>query len=442
MTEPNPFVAPQEVTDNSAPSRTRFLVLGLLCLLSGILYIDRICISSARTVIGEELKLSPQQTGYFMMAFTLAYGLFEIPTGRWGDVLGTRRVLTRISLWWSAFTAFTGLCTGLYSLVIVRFLFGAGEAGAFPNAARVMSRWFPDHERGRVHGVFLAASQIGGAISPILATELIDAIGWRLTFVVFGSLGAVWAAVFWWWFRDDPAEHPGVNAAEVRHIGRRATSGTVHAPIPWSLVAINPSVWFLSLIMMCASFNSYIYFGWYQTCLTEGRGIPNGTASRMVGLVLLLSAAGTYTGGALIDRFISRGSVNRRRIMGGTCFLLAAGFLGSALLSNDPWTAATLTALSCFTTQMTQPLWWSCSTGVSGRHVGSLLGLMNSVGVFGAMTSTFLVGWIADFLKLRGYSGRDQWDPIFYINIGVLLTACVLWSFFRFQPVEPDHADH
>ncbi|MFN9801576.1 MAG: MFS transporter, partial [Bacteroidota bacterium] len=201
MTEPNPFVAPQEVTDNSAPSRTRFLVLGLLCLLSGILYIDRICISSARTVIGEELKLSPQQTGYFMMAFTLAYGLFEIPTGRWGDVLGTRRVLTRISLWWSAFTAFTGLCTGLYSLVIVRFLFGAGEAGAFPNAARVMSRWFPDHERGRVHGVFLAASQIGGAISPILATELIDAIGWRLTFVVFGSLGAVWAAVFWWWFR-------------------------------------------------------------------------------------------------------------------------------------------------------------------------------------------------------------------------------------------------
>jgi MFS family permease len=188
----------------STMSNARFQVLGVLCLLSGVLYLDRICISAAIDSIQSDLNISNTQTSYFLMAFTLAYGLFEIPTGRWGDRLGARRVLTRISLWWSAFTALTGACTGLWSLVTVRFLFGAGEAGAFPNMARVMSRWFPDHERGRAQGVLLAASQVGGALAPFLAAVLIQAIGWRLTFVAFGSVGAVWAAGFYLWFRDDP----------------------------------------------------------------------------------------------------------------------------------------------------------------------------------------------------------------------------------------------
>ena len=168
-----------------------------------------------------------------LMAFTLAYGLFEVPTGRWGDRIGGRRVLTRISLWWSAFTAMTGACTGLWSLVAVRFLFGAGEAGAFPNVARVLSRWFPDEERGRAQGLLLAASSsIGGAIAPFLAAVLIQGIGWRWTFAAFGGVGAAWAAGFWWWFRDDPAAHPAVDPAELAHIGRRATSGDVHPRSP------------------------------------------------------------------------------------------------------------------------------------------------------------------------------------------------------------------
>ena len=137
------------VDSSTVASRTRFKVLGVLCLLSGILYLDRICISAAVDSIKTDLNITNTEASYFLMAFQLAYGLFEIPTGRWGDRLGARRVLTRISLWWSAFTAITGACTGLWMMVVVRFLFGAGEAGAFPNVARVMARWFPDHERGR-----------------------------------------------------------------------------------------------------------------------------------------------------------------------------------------------------------------------------------------------------------------------------------------------------
>ncbi len=421
------------------PTRTRFVVLAVLCLLSGILYLDRICISAALDSIQRDLKLSNTQASYVLMAFTLAYGLFEVPTGRWGDLWGSRRVLTRISLWWSVFTGLTGACTGLWSLVSVRFLFGAGEAGAFPNVARVLARWFPDSERGRVQGVLLAASQAGGAVAPFLAAVLIQHIGWRWTFAAFGCVGLVWAAGFWSWFRDAPATHPGVNAAELEQIGHRAASSEAPAPIPWSAALRNPSLRHLSLLMACMSFNSYIYFSWYPKYLGAGRGVEATEAGLMASMVLAFAAAGTFTGGYLLDRVVRGGSEARRRWHGGGAMFSASVLLGGALLTANPWLAAIFTALSCFAAQLAQTLWWSCAIGISGRHVGALFGLMNSVGVFGAMSSQFLVGAMADALGARGHSGRAQWDPLFYIDVGVLIIAGLLWSSFRFVTVEtPD----
>src|SRR3954465_11567702 len=137
------------------PTRGRFVLVLWLCGLAGVLYLDRVCMSQAVVPIQKELGLSNTQVSAVMMAFTLAYGLFEIPTGRLGDRFGSRSVLTRIVVWWSVFTALTGACTGLYTLLAVRFLFGAGEAGAFPNAIRAIARWYPVRERGRVQGVML-----------------------------------------------------------------------------------------------------------------------------------------------------------------------------------------------------------------------------------------------------------------------------------------------
>ncbi len=413
------------------------MVLTVLCLLSGILYLDRICISAALSSIQRDLKLSNTQTSYVLMSFTLAYGLFEVPTGRWGDLWGARRVLTRISLWWSLFTALTGACTGLWTLVGVRFLFGAGEAGAFPNVARILSRWFPDDERGRAQGILLAASLVGGSLAPFLAAILIQNIGWRWTFVAFASVGAVWATGFWWWFRDDPATHPAVNAAEVERIGRRATASSVDSGIPWAAALRCPSILFLSLIMACVSFNSYIYFSWYPKYLGAARGIAATEAGLMASMVLAFAAFGTFTGGYLLDRVVQGGSVVRRRWLGGGALFSSSALLGCALSTEDPWLAALFTGLSCFATHLTQTLWWSCAIGISGRHVGALFGLMNSVGVFGAMSSQYLVGAIADWLGSKGYTGRMQWDPMFYVDMGVLIVAGILWSSFRLVPVEP-----
>lgn len=419
-----------------SPTRVRYAVLGVLCLLSGILYLDRICIASALDSIQTDLGLTQTQGSYILMAFTLAYGLFEIPTGRWGDRIGARRVLTRISLWWSAFTALTGACLGLWSMVTVRFLFGAGEAGAFPNVARILSRWFPLAERGRAQGVLLAASQVGGAAAPFLAALLIQRIGWRATFAVFGVTGVVWAAGFWTWFRDDPRQHPGVNEAEAALIKEGTHGAQAHGAIPWRLVGANISVWMLSAIMACASFNSYIYFSWFPKYLKAGRGVELSQAGLMGSTVLALAALGTFCGGVVMDAFVRPGGIGRRRLWGCGCFVAAAASLRLALTLDDPWLATLFTALSCFATQATQPLWWSCAIGISGRHVGALFGLMNSVGVFGALCSQYLVGAIADHLGAQGHSGRVQWDPIFYINLGVLLAAGVLWLAFRLVEVE------
>ncbi len=426
-----------------APTRARFVVLGLLGLLAGILYLDRICMSAAVGPIQADLGLTNTESSYVLMAFTLAYGLFEVPTGHWGDRIGARRVLTRISLWWSAFTAMTGACTGLWTLIGVRFLFGAGEAGAYPNVARVLSRWFPDEERGRAQGLLLAASLIGGALAPFLAALLIQSIGWRWTFATFGAVGAAWASGFWWWFRDDPAIHPAVGPAELARIGHRAPASVQHAAIPWADVGRNPSIRSLALIMALASFNSYIYFSWYPKYLQAGRNVAATDAGLMASVVLGAAAVGTLAGGLAADRIVlPGGGLRGRRVLGGAAFFTAAVSLGCALRMSNPWAAAIFTALSCLAAHLAQPLWWSCAIGISGRHIGALFGLMNMVGILGAMSSQYLVGALADWMGARGFSGREQWDPIFFIDIAVLVGAGWLWATFRFVVVkDPGPAD-
>ena len=208
-------------------------MLVLLCTLCVVLYLDRICISQAALSIQEDLGLTNTQMGYVFAAFMLSYGLFEVPTGRWGDRYGSRKVLIRIVLWWSAFTAMTGFVplfsydsrlwlNSLGLLLLVRFLFGVGEAGALPNMARVAAHWFPADRRGPAQGLLNTSMLVGGATAPVLAAYLIRVIGWRVTFSVFAVVGVAWVIVFQRLFRDNPVDHPGVNEAERRLIEGRA----------------------------------------------------------------------------------------------------------------------------------------------------------------------------------------------------------------------------
>jgi MFS transporter, ACS family, glucarate transporter len=437
-------------------SRVRYGVLGYLCALSFILYIDRVCISKAATPMMQDLELSQTEMGFVFGAFTVAYGLFEVPTGRWGDRYGSRGVLTRIVLWWSAFTALTGcvftldsgyslrlpglevavpiMVSGYVLLLVVRFLFGAGEAGALPNSARVIARWFPPGSRGPAQGLITTSALVGGAVAPVIAAYLIQLAGWRLSFVIFGALGLVWAAAFYLWFRDDPARHPGVNEAELRLIsaaGKSAPLAERHPPVPWGRVLTSANVWLLGGVSTCTSFVSYMYFSWYPTYLEKGRQVDNILSGWLSSLVLAGGALGCVLGGYLTD-FLTRRTNSRRwgrRLIGVTGLITAAVLLTASVRCKAPVAAALLTAGASLTAFTALPSWWAVVTEISGQHLGALFGLMNSLGVPGAVLSQIFFGWFADRRGELGYTGRDQWDPGFYVYSGVLLIAALGWLF-------------
>ncbi len=410
-------------------SRTRLGVLGLLCAMSFILYLDRVCMGQALKSIEADLGLQRWQTTWVTMVFTLAYGLFEMPTGRLGDRMGSRRVLTRIVLWWSAFTMLTGACWNFASLLTVRFLFGAGEAGAYPNAARVIARWFPVGERGRVQGLMLAAGQAGASLSPGLTAQIIATVGWREAFVLFGLVGVVWASLFWCWFRDSPAEHPNINSRELQLIGTEAAP-SYHRPIPWRQVAGNRTIFLLGLIVTCLAFVAYLYLSWYPTYLQEARGVSLATSGWLASLALAGGGLGLVSGGVILDR-ISRQSVRplaRRRLAATLSHVSAAVLLVFAVRSESPIVSACFAAASSFAMFVPQSAWWSCAIEVSGPHIGALFGLMNGVGVVGAISSQYFFGRFPEWRGQMGYLGRAQWDPAFYVCVALLLIAAASWQ--------------
>jgi MFS transporter, ACS family, glucarate transporter len=424
------------VGDNSAhprPTAARYGVLFFLCTLSLLLYIDRVCIGQAETWIREELGLTKSHMGWIFNAFMLSYCLFEVPTGHWGDRFGSRGVITRIVLWWSLFTALTGAAFGFWSLFVFRFLFGAGEAGAFPNAARVVTRWFPPGERGLARGAITTTSQLGGALAPPLAAWLIGLVGWRWTFFVFGLLGVAWSALFYRWFRDNPAEHVAVNAAEQQLIGPRASepAGAVPHPIPWSLVLASPNVWLLGTIMTVGATLFYMQFQWYPTYLKEARNLSDQQSGWYTGIVILGGALGCIVGGALSDAII-RSTTERkwtRRLCGSGMLLLAFLSLWCVRYSPHVLTATLLNSAALFCLQVSIPTWWTVVAEISGKHGAAMFGLMNSMGGLGVMAMNFFVGRVVDGREAAGLSPLECWRPVFDgVALGLALGA-LCWLF-------------
>ncbi len=439
MSSPEP-----EPDPDLTPTRARFVVAAWLCGLSGILYLDRICMGQAVVPIQKELGLSNSEMSYVLMSFTLAYGLFAVPAGWFGDRTGPRSVLTSIVLAWSVFTALTGAATGLLSLLLVRFLFGAAEAGAFPNAAKVMARWFPPHERGRIQGVMLASSQMGAVAAPAATAYLISLAGWRLAFFVYGFIGVAWAVGFWFWFRNDPATHRGVNEAELAriHTKNETESQKEHpGPVPWGAVLTNRGVLVLSLIMVFGAFYTYFFYSWFQKYLHAARGIENVEAGNLTSLVMAGSAVGMLFGGWLADQLSkSANPVRARRYLGVICYLTAAGCLFFGIRQDDSLALATLWGASFCAMHVTLPNWWSCAIPQCGRHTATIFGLMNGLGVLGAMASQRFVGWFTDRQEqVFGLTGRVGWDPMFDVYVGVLVCNAVAWWLYRFTPLPEPH---
>jgi len=363
--------------------------------LSIVTYIDRVCISSAATAVSADLHLTTAQMSWVFGAFTFAYAVFEIPSGRLGDRTGPRKVLTRIVLWWSAFTAATGLAWNYVSLLATRFLFGVGEAGAFPNISGAFSRWLPERERGSAHGVLFFGSRIGGAATPLLVAPILAYSGWRASFWLFGTLGVIWC-VFWWkWFTDDPAKHPAVNARELDII-RAGAKPEDHPRLPWSNLFSKPM---LSICTMyfCYGYTLYFYLTWLPTYLSKIRGFSLAATSIIHAIVLLSSGAACVLGGKLTDYLVKNRSLRVGRSIAVISMPLSGLCLAMAALSSSNTSCAIFLSLAAGMLDLGLGGMWSVCHDVGQGAAGTVTGCMNMFGNLGGTLSPLVLGYLVQW---------------------------------------------
>ena len=403
------------------PSRARYRVLAFTTILAIITYLDRVAISTAAPAVRAEMGLDAVQMGWVFSAFTWAYAAFEIPSGWMGDVMGPRKVLTRIVIWWSAFTAATGAAWNFASLLVARFLFGVGEAGAFPNTSRSFAKWFPVAERGAAHGWVFMGTRMGGAITPPIVVALMTAIGWRQTFYVFGVLGVIWAFFWWRWFRDEPSQHPEVNEAELALIRESAghEPATSHA-FRWSEL-LSANLLLVYGMYFTMGYTLYFNLTWLPTYLKDVRGFSLQQAGWLSGVVLFTGGVMTYVGGKLTDMLVKKYGLKIGRSMGVVTLPIAGLLLIGAAQTQSPMAAAILLAATLGVADLAVSSCWAICHDIGGRNAGIVTGAMNTWGNIGGALSPLVVGYAVGWW--------NSWTVPFYITAGIYVFGAVCTFF-------------
>jgi MFS transporter, ACS family, glucarate transporter len=407
--------------------RMRWRVLVMLFLLSVVTYLDRVCISTTAPAMMKDLGLSPLQMGWVFSIFIFGYALFEIPGGWMGDHWGARSVLTRIVLWWSFFTAATALAWSYASLLVIRLLFGVGEAGAFPNCASAIARWFPPTERGRTQGTLLTGTRLGGALAPGFVVVLMGWLGWRQVFTVFAGLGAVWTVIWYWWYRNTPEEHRSVNPEELAEIrGNLPLAPARSSPVDWRALLRSRNLWAICAMYSGYSFGLYFYLTWLPTYLLRARGVSLAGIGFWAGLPLLFGAGSNVLGGFVSDWLARRSGLRwGRRLPAGLGLLLSALLLLVSLALQRP-VAALLAMVASFACAdvILGPAWATC-LDIGKDHAGTITGCMNSFGQIGGMLSPVLFGWAV-----------ERWGSW---NVPLLVTAaCYFMSAAMWLVIDPE----
>ena len=405
------------------PTRVRHIVLWLTVAAYIITYIDRAVIASAVPKIREEFGFSMVTMGWIIASFQWGYALFQIPVSWLGDRIGPRLALSLIVVWWSAFTSATALAWNAASMIVVRFLFGVGEAGAFPIATRSLSRWMLPEERGYAQGVTHAGSRLGATVTPTIVVLLIASFGWRTPFVAFGILGLIWAAVWYWYYRDAPSEHPSANDAERELIRKSLGGGSPRSSrmVPWRAILSSSTLWTLSGMYFCYGFCFAVYLYWFPTYLNAHRGFDLKQMGFYTSVPLLAAALGNFAGGWFSDLRARRTGNLRsaRRQVAVAGFLLAAAAILPATMTADPMMCVWFTCLALFGLESTVGVSWAIPLDIGGDFAGSVSAVMNTCGNIGGAISPALLAYL-----VSAYG----WDVPFYLAAGLCVTAAALFS--------------
>jgi MFS family permease len=379
--------------------KKRYQVLLVLSLLSMITFLDRISLSAASTQIMESLSLTTIQWGWILGIFTISYGIFEVPTGWLGDTFGGKKTLIRVVIWWSIFTILTGFATGFWILFVIRFFFGMGEAGAYPNTSIILAKWFPAFERARAQAMIWGASRIGAALTPFIVLPIQQHYGWKVSFYVLGAVGIIWCLFFYLRIKEDPIDDPSVSKNELNDIitHREVSSKTEKEKINFWSGFKNSSFSFLLIMYITYAIGAYFFQSWFHTYLEKGRGMTKDSLLWASSLPYLLGMLGCLSGGWLSDKACKKwGKKWGRRIVpmiglfvAGICIICAANI-------ESNMTAIVFLGIGMAFMDVTAPAAWAVAMDLGGEKSGTVSGAMNSAGLLGAYLMTTLFGYLAN----------------------------------------------
>lgn len=411
----------------------RFVLVTFTFFISVLMYVDRACIGAAKGSVSDEFGLSNIQWAWVMAAFTLGYALLQNPGGRFADKKGPRIVMTSIISIWSVLTALTGAAWNFISMVVIRFLFGAGEAGAFPTLAKVVYKWFPVKERGIIQGINFSGSRIGGAVAYPIVVALIAALGWRGSFFIFGGVGLIFALGWWLYFRNTPEESRLISEDEKKYIleNRQKDDGITKSKLTFAKTLKSKNMLLAMLQYIGSNFTFYFTLTWMFPYLKEAMQ-GSGTAASFWAMAPLIGGAiGNWVSGILVDRIYKSGNLTlSRRLPAIIGFSLAA--IGVILMTNaeaDIQKILFLT-LAIFGADMTLSPSWAFCIDIGKENAGAVSGTMNMAGNLGAFTSILAFGYLADGLIKSGVDARLALagnDMFFYICAGLSLVSILAW---------------
>jgi len=413
----------------------RWYILVLICVMYLITYLDRVNISTAAPVISKEFGFDKITMGVIFSAFVWAYAIFQVPGGWLSDRFGARSVLATIVTYWSVMTAATAAATGALSFIVIRFLFGVGEAGAFPGATRGMQLWYPRSERGFVQGITHSASRLGAAIAPPLVVLIITNLGWRSVFYICGAAGVVWAV---WWFisyRNLPEEHGMVNRAELGHIRGIDEKGQVKeayiekkaASVPWGTLLKSSNMW----AIMCAYFTYvyclWIFLSWLPSYLVDFRHFTLLKVGIFASLPLFPGVIGDTVGGLATDWLLKTTGNTKfaRRSVAIVGMLGCCVFIVPAALTADAYTAVYCLTAAMFFLECTIGPSWAVPMDAGGKYSGTVSGMMNMAGNIGGALSPLVFGFLVQY---------GNWQAPFIVAAALLVGGSAVWLFW----LDPD----
>ena len=409
-------ITPEMTLFPKIPYRLRVLILLYFLIL--ITYLDRVTISIVGVRIKSAFHLSNTQFGLVLSAFVLAYSLFEIPSGVLGDRLGQRKVLLRIVIWWSLFTALTGCVFSLGSLIAVRFLFGMGEAGAYPNSCGVISRWVPKSETSRGMSWLGMGGPSGLALAPLIVVPIASAYGWRAPFFVNGAIGLIWVLVCWRWFRNEPGEMKGISNDERILIEQNRQYTRHPQAFPWKSILRNRMILALFFSYFCIQWANYFIVGWMPNYLQEGKHFSEKEMGFTMSFVSVFGILAAFSFGIVSDWLMRiKGNVLSRKLIATISFgVMALAIFISAYTSNKMVVTICFIAAEILLLFIVLTCFAAC-VDMGGNRVCTLTGAMNFVGQTGSFFMSMTFGRIVDFT--HSYEA-----PQYLMGVLLLVAGC------------------